>query len=332
MSVLVAMDLGTSCTSVYKQGFGLVLREPTIAAASKSGGEWYYGQDAKRLIGKTTESLSIIFSVCEGTVVDVEAASKLIRHFLSKVIKKSFFKQSVTLLLTVPCGLLPEERAYLEEAAFRAGIREVYLIEAPIASALGAGEHIDKDAPLFVADIGGGVTDIAAVSLEGIISGCSLNVGGGNIDTGIIDYLKEEHGLKVGLLSAEKIKVQIASLYPNDNTSMMINGRSVETGSPESMLLSSKNINPILEYFYGKILDAMEAVLNSLPPEVCAEVSERGAYLCGGASSVLGFDKFAYKRLQIPVKICDEPSYTTILGAGRILADRKLFEKYAGLR
>ena len=326
------MDLGTSHTSIYKQGFGLVLREPTVAAADKSSGERYYGQDAKKLIGKTTENLSIIFPVFEGMVVDVDAASGLIRHFLSKVVKKTFFKQSITLLMTIPCGLAAQERESFEEAAFKAGVREVYLMESPIASAIGFDEHIDKDAPLFVADIGGGNTDMAVVSLEGIISGCSLSVGGNNIDTGIIDYLKGEYGLRVGLLSAEKIKVQIASLYPNDNTSMMISGRSASTGSPESMLLSAKNVNPILEYYYGKIMDAMESVLNSLPPEISAEVSERGVFLCGGGSSVLGLDKFVYKRLQIPVRIADEPSYVTILGAGKILADRKMFEKFAGLK
>ena len=332
MSVLIAIDLGTSYTSIYKQGFGLVLREPTVAAVRKNADEKYFGQDAKKLIGKTTENLSIVFPVFEGMVVDVEAASGLIRHFLSKVVKKTFFRQPITLLMTVPCGLEAEERKIFEEAAFSAGVREDYLIESSIASAMGFDEHVDKDSPLFVADIGGGDTEVAVVSLEGIISGCSLNVGGNNVDTGIIDYILHEYGLKVGLLSAEKIKVQIASLYSNDNTSMMISGRSAETGSPESMLLSAKSINHILEYYYGKIIDAMEAALNSLPPEISADVSERGIYLCGGASSVLGLDKFIYKRLQIPVKISQEPSYTPILGAGKILGDRKLFEKFTGLK
>lgn len=332
MSTLIAMDLGTSYTSIYKQGNGLVLREPTVAAARKNAGERYFGQDAKKLIGKTTENLSIIFPVFEGAVADVEAASGLIKHFLSKVIKKTFFKQSIVLLLTIPCGLKAKERQSFEEAAFMAGVREVYLMESPVASAMGFDEQMDKDTPIFVADIGGGNTDVAVVSLEGIISGCSINIGGNSIDTGIIDYIMEEYGLKVGLLSAEKIKVQIASLYPNDNTSMMINGRSVSTGSPESMLLSAKNINSILEYFYGKILDAMEAVLNSLPPEISAEVIERGVCLCGGGSAVLGLDKFIYRRLQIPVKIANEPAYTTILGAGKILADKKMFEKLTGLK
>lgn len=332
MSVLIAMDFGTSYTSIYKQGEGLVLREPTVVAVKNGGEECFFGQEAKKLIGKTTENISIIFPIFEGVIVNANSATELIKYFMSKVVKKSFFKQHIKLLITVPCGLALEEKAKYEEAAAKAGINEIFLLDSPIASALGLNEYMDNSTSLFIVDIGGGITDISVVSMAGIITGCSLAIGGNNVDTGIIDFIIDEYGLKTGLLTAEKIKIQIGSLYPNDNTSMMINGRSTETGNPESMLLTSKSINSIIEYYYGKILDVVEATVNSLPPEISGDIRERGIVLCGGGSGVLGLDKFFYKRLSIPVKVISEPMYTCILGAGKVIADNKLFNKLTGLK
>lgn len=328
----IAIDMGTSFTSVYKKGAGLVLREPTVAAIKNSGsGESFYGSEAKKLIGKTTENISIFFPVFEGMIVNFDSAVQLLKYFISKVIEKTFFKPRCKLLMTVPCGLPPEEKQKYEKAAVKAGFRNVNIADAPMAAALGLNEHIDYSTPLLLADIGGGTTDIAAVTLSGIISGCSLGIGGNNVDTGIIDFILDEYGIKIGLLTAEKIKVQIGSLYINDNTSMMINGRAADTGNPVSMLLTSKNINTIIEYYYGRILDVAEAAINSLPSEVSAEIREKGLFLCGGGSSMLGIDNYFYKRLRIPVKVTEEPSYACILGAGKILADKALFEKLTGL-
>lgn len=332
MAELYAIDLGTSYSSVYKLGEGLVLREPTVAAVKNGGEECFFGTQAKKLIGKTTDNINIIFPIFEGIIENVNAATSLIKYFLSKVIKKTFFRKHNKLVMTVPCGIQPEEKLKYEQAAAAAGIREVLLVEQPIACAYGTDEYMDSSSPIFIADIGGGVTDIAAVSSAGIITGCTLSIGGNNVDTGIIDYIISEYSIKTGLLTAEKIKIQIGSLYPNDNTSMMINGRAVESGNPESMLLSSKNINAIIEYYYSKILDVTESVIKSLTPEVSAEVKERGVFLCGGGSYMPGIEKYFYKRLMIPVRVLPEPSYTLINGAGRILSDSKLLNKLAGLK
>lgn len=331
MPTTIAIDLGTSFTSIYKQGEGLVLREPTVVAV-KNEGMSFFGQEAKRLIGKTTDNISIIFPVFEGVIVDFNAATELIKYFLSKVVKKTFFPQHIKLLMTVPCGILPEEKKKYEEAAIKAGIREVLLLDLPIACGLGLNEPIDNYSPLFIVDIGGGKTDVAAITMTGIINGCTLSIGGNNVDTGIIDYIISEYKIKTGLLTAEKIKIQIGSLYPNDNTSMMINGREADTGKPVSMLLTSKNINAILEYYYGKILDVTESVIKSLPPEVSGDVKEKGIFLCGGASNVPGLDKFFYKKLLIPVKVVTEPMYSCILGAGKIISDSKLLNKLTGIK
>jgi rod shape-determining protein MreB len=332
MSINIAVDLGTSYTSIYKQGEGLVLREPTAVAVKNGGEESFFGQQAKKLIGKTAENISILFPVFEGMITNKNAAAQLLKYFLSKVIKKTFFTQRIKLVMTVPCGIPAEEKLKYEEAAHAAGIREVLLIDSPLAISAGIGEYIDNYSPVFFVDIGGGKSEIAAVSSAGIISGCTLGIGGNNADTGIIDYIINEHGIKVGLLSAEKIKIQIGSFYPGDNASMMVNGRSVSSGKPESILLSSKNINSILDYYYSKILDVAEASIKALPPEVSGEIKERGVFLCGGASLIPGIDNYFYKRLQIPVKAANEPSYTCITGAGRILSDTKLLNRLAGIK
>ncbi|MDD4003350.1 MAG: rod shape-determining protein [Clostridia bacterium] len=330
MSVTIAIDMGTSYTTVYKQGEGLVLFEPTVAAVKENGNESFFGSEAKKLIGKTSENISIIFPIFEGVIVNLKAASELLKYFKSKITEKSFFPQRIKLLMTTPCGLNTQDKLNYEKAATNAGFKEVYLLDCPIACAVGISEHMDNYTPIFLADIGGGVTDIAVVNMSGIITGSSLAIGGNNVDTGIIEFLINEHGIKTGLLSAEKVKTEIGSLYPNDNTSMMIGGREAG-GNPTSMLVTSKNINGIIEYYYQKILDVAEETLKSLPPEISADVMERGIFLCGGGSSVLGIDRFFYKTLKIPVSIVNEPIYTCITGLSKIITDKKMFEKYTGL-
>lgn len=329
----LAIDLGTSYTTIYKKGAGLVLHEPTVAAisGSENGKNMFFGSEAKRLIGKTSENTTVVFPVFEGVIVNFNAAVGLIKNFLEKVLQKSFFKPNIRALISCPCGLPAEEKLKLEDAATQAGIREVNIIDAPMSGALGLGVPLSGSTPVFITDIGGGTTDAAVLTLSGIITGCSVSVGGNNVDTGIIDFISQNYGLKIGLLTAEKIKTQIGSLYKNDNTSMMISGTSASTGTPESMLLTSKNINPIIEFYYDKILDVLESILNSLPPEVSAEVRAAGLYIYGGGSLVPGLDKYFYKRLQIPLAIAEEPAYCNILGCGKLLFDNKLMQKLTGL-
>lgn len=330
---LLALDLGTSYTSVYKEGDGLIFYEPTVIAVKNKGEEYCFGREAKKLIGKTSENVSIIFPVFEGVIVDFDACVKLIKYIKSKVVEKTFFPQRVKLLMTVSCGISVEEKLNYEKAAIKAGFNEVFLLDCPLSSAMGLNDYVINDyTPVFIADIGGGVTDLAVLNMSGIISGSSLTVGGNNVDTGIIDYIIGDCNIKTGLLTAEKIKNEIGSLYPNDNNSMMISGRDVKNGSPSSMLISSKNINNIIEYYYEKILDVAESMLNALPPEVSADVIDRGIYLCGGGSNVLGIERYFYKRLKIPVIVAKEPYHASIMGAGKIISDKKLFEKFTGLR
>lgn len=329
----LAIDIGTSYTTIYRKGAGLVLREPTVAAVKMFNGDrqYFFGTEAKRLIGKTTENTTVIFPVFEGVIVNFDAVVLLIKYFISKVTEKTFFKPRYKLLISVPCGLKAEEKLQYEKAANKAGFRDVNLVDAPLADALGLNLAMDYATPVFLADIGGGTTDVAVVTMSGIISGCSISIGGNNVDTGIIDFIADQYKIKIGLLTAEKIKVQVGSLYSNDNTSMMISGTSVLTGNPESMLLTAKNINPIIEFYYDKIIDIIESILVTLPPEVSGEVRESGIHLCGSGSLVLGLDKYIYKRLQIAAIIVDEPSYCNILGCGKLLADTKLYQKLTGL-
>lgn len=320
----LAIDLGTSFTSVFQKGSGVVLREPTVAVIGENEKLLAVGEQAKRLIGKTQPGQKVVFPVTEGMISAPCTAARMLEQFLLRVVPDHLSRPRIKALLCLPCGSSAEDRAAFEETAYDAGIREVLLVESPICTALGLGVPLSSDSPIMVVDIGGGKTDIAVVSKAGMLAGCTLSLGGNHVDMAIVDYVEGEFGFRIGLQTAEKAKTEIASLYLNDTSATLISGMESTLQSPRSMALTAQMIYDILEYCYGNIVDKVSDVLATLPSEVAGDISRRGIYLCGGASAVAGLGKIMSKVLKIPVITVEEPGLCTIVGAGKLLASKEL--------
>ena len=320
----LAIDMGTSFTSVFQKGAGLVLREPSVAVTGEEERLLAVGEQAKRLIGKTQPGQKVVFPVTEGMISAPATAARMLEQFLLRVVPDHLSRPRIKALLCIPCGSSAQDRASFEETACDAGIREVLLVESPVCTALGLGVPLSSDSPIMVVDIGGGKTEIAVVSKAGMLAGCTVSIGGNNADIAIVDYVEGEFGFRVGLQTAEKAKIEVASLYLNDTSATLIGGMESSTQAPRSMVLTSRMIYDILEYCYGNIVEKVSDVLATLPSEVAGDVSRRGIYLCGGASAVAGLGKIMSKVLKIPVITVEEPALCTVMGAGKLLASREL--------
>lgn len=328
MSVInLAIDMGTSMTNIYQLGSGVVLSEPSVVAVSSAEREVKaVGLDAKRLIGKTAENTSIIFPVSEGLISDENMAVVMLSYFLKKIQAKGFMKK-IRAAVSVPCGLESVE-LYKFAAVLRAcGIRDFDFIENPICCALGMNVPLTEFSPCFTIDMGGGCTNIAALSLDGIIAGMSVNMGGGNVDAQIIDYIAYKYNLKIGLLTAERVKMQIGSLLENDATSAVINGRDVETGRPRSVSLTAAELFPPLKVYYDKTIEMAWKVMKKLPAEVSAEIRHAGLYVTGGCSAVAGLDYYVKEKLEMEINLCEAPETSAVTGAGILLGNYKLLDK-----
>lgn len=323
----IAVDFGNAQTKIYKLGAGLVLSEPTVAVVSDSENTKarVIGTEAKKLIGKTASDTKIIFPVLEGEIVSEKVASKTLSEFLKKT--KSTSILGVKAVMSVPCGANANFLKKLESVATDAGITHVDFVEAPILSALGQGLTLTDVSPYFIIDMGAGNTNIAAVSLEGIIAGISVNIGGNNIDTAIIDYLADAYGLQVGIITAEKLKIQVGSLVENDTLATVVNGRDVLTGKPRSISVKASDIKCVLEKYYDKIVSLSLKVLAKLPPEVSAEIRHAGIYVSGGSASVYGLEEYFTKKFSMQVTVAENPSSSVVFGGGVIGANQKLLDK-----
>lgn len=327
-TIKIGVDLGTSDTKIYSVGSGIVLNEPTVTALSQDGaGEIKaVGLEAKKLIGKTAENTKIVFPVFEGEVVNETLATEMLSRFLKKTKCKKNFSSTVA-VFSVPCGMEEVQIKKLSRVAERAGIASSYFVEVPILSAIGMNIPLTESTPCFLIDMGGGTTNVAALSLDGVIAGISVSLGGKNIDTRLIDYIADAYGLQIGLLTAERIKTQIGSLYEADTLSTVVNGRDLETGRPRSIVLKAVDIfKPISEY-YDKIFSIASSVLAKLPPEVSAEIRHAGIYISGGGASVAGLEEYYRKKFNMAINIAEEPSLSVVLGLGATVASTELLKK-----
>lgn len=333
----IAIDLGTSYTSIYLKGEGLVLREPSVVVASggASGGARSIkaiGIEAKKLIGKTPENTTVIFPIFEGAVVNANVATIMLDYFLQKLMPGKIARPKFRALVNIPCGLNSSERKLFESVIYSGGVKEAIFLESPIASAFGCNAPMTRSEPCLVVDIGGGTTDIGVLNLGGVIAGCSVGIGGNNVDTGIIDHVADTFSLKIGLLSAERAKTQAGSLFLNDTTSALVNGRDIISFNPRSEILDARSLIDVIEYYYYRVLDVVESVIHSLPEEVAAEIQHSGVYICGGASQIAGLDKAFKKYLNLDVNIAEEPSYSAILGAGQLLSQSDLLKAFTSVK
>ncbi len=324
----IAIDFDSSKTNIYMLGQGLVLSEPTVATVSTNGKMTVkaVGYDANKLIGKTVDNIKIVFPVFEGEIANKEVAVGLLTEFLRKIDIKSKLA-SVHAVMSVPCGITPEMLIKYEEVAKAVGISKVYFIESPILCAFGQQIPLTESCPCFMIDMAGGTTSIAVLTLDGIISGLSVNFGTYKICTNIIDYIAEMYGIQIGLQTAERIKKEICSVNEDDALSMTISGRNVESGVPKTMTIRAMDIVKPVKNFYDSIIDIAMSVIVKLPPEVSSEIRHVGICLAGDGAMTYGLDKYFADRFGMHVKVADHADMVCALGGGFALGNRSLLNR-----
>ncbi len=326
----LAIDFDSVYTNIYMLGGGLVLSEPTVAAVSQGekGEVKAIGEDARRLIGKTAKNTKIVFPVFEGEIVNEKVAIGTLKAFLNKIGVKSALS-GCQAIFSVPCGVTAEMIEKYNNVAKGCGISKVNYVEAPILSALGQRIPLNDSSPCFIIDMGGGTTNIAAVSLDGVIAGISVNFGGNKITTDIIDYIADSHGLQIGLLTAEKLKNETGSLDRNDELSAVVNGRDLKTGAPRAISIKASDIFEPVSRYFDKIAELSLSVLKKLPPEVSAEIRNAGIYVAGGASSVYGLSRYYGEKFGMKVNVAENGLMSVALGGGVAIGDSALLKKIA---
>lgn len=325
--IKLAIDLGSSVTKIFKIGSGVVLAEPScVAVAAGSNTVKAIGEDAKRLIGKTAEFTTIVFPVFEADIVNEGMAAIMLSYFLKKVGISPSQAKRCEVLFGVPCGAQDELLDKYSRLADACRIGAVNFVEVPFLAAFGQNLSLSETNPSFIIDIGGGSTNIAAFSLDGVIAGISLNLGGGNIDSQIIDHVADSFNLKIGLLTSEKLKTTVASLYTNDKESMVINGRDITMGRPRSVAVSSADIYEPVKVFADKVVEYAGLILSKLPAEVSAAIWHSGIYLSGGGAKIIGMDDYLSRALQMDINLSDEPQMAVILGGGRTIGYDDILE------
>jgi rod shape-determining protein MreB len=325
----LAIDLGTANTVVYVRGKGIVLNEPSVVAIARSNGGppkvLAVGKEAKDMLGKTPGNIAAIRPMRDGVIADFTATEAMLKYFIQKVNNRQHFVKS-RLVISVPAGITDVERKAVREAAEAAGVREVYLIEQPMAAAIGAGLPVQEPRGNMIVDIGGGTTDVAVISLGGIVNYVTLKVAGDKMDDSIIQYVRRRHNILVGERTAEVIKQTLGSAYPlPEERTMEIKGRDLISGVPKSIAITSQDIRDSLADVVRGILEAVKATLEKTPPELSGDISERGLVLAGGGAMLTGLDEVLREELGIPVVVSDQPLLAVVNGAGKVLEDLPTF-------
>lgn len=324
----IAIDLGSVNTVIYQLGSGVVLSEPSVVALSVSGKSSIraVGSEAKKLIGKTAETTKIVFPIVEGEIADIKNATAMTENFLNKITLRKLSLRPKA-LVSVPCGIENDEIKKYAKVLSGAGVYNADFVESPILTALGLGIPVSESTPCFIIDVGGGTTNIAAVSLDGVIAGVNVNMGGRNVDAMIINRIADLFGLRIGMLTAEKIKTQIASLIEGDATRTVINGRDIESGKPRSVSVSASDVLLPVAAFFDKIFEIASMVMAKLPAEVSAEIRRSGVYFSGGVSRLPGLDGYFRENMAIRANVFEDPEMTAAIGGGILLGNEKLLKK-----
>ena len=320
----VGIDLGTANILVYVKGKGIVLREPSVVAVDKDTGKILaIGEEARDMIGRTPGNIEAIRPLRDGVIADYEMTESMIRHFLEKVIGRSFlFRPKV--MICVPTGVNAVEKRAVQEAAEQAGAKKTELIEEPIAAALGAGLDISEPVGSMVVDIGGGTCDVAVISLGGIVCGESLRVAGDKFNSDIEFYIKKEYNLMIGERTSEKIKIEIGAAYPGArNKSMNVSGRDIVSGLPKVITVASDEIAAALHDSVESIAICVKSVLERTPPELAADIMDHGIVLTGGGSMLYGLADLIRKETNIPTLLADDPLNCVALGTGKAIESGK---------
>ena len=315
----IGIDLGTASILVYIKGKGVVLREPSVVAIDKNTGKLLkVGTDAQKMLGRTPGNIVAIRPLREGVISDYDMTERMLREFIRKVTSFRLFKPRV--VICVPSGITEVEERAVIDAGVQAGARKVYLIEEPLAAAIGAGIDITQPDGHMVVDIGGGTADIAVISLSGVVESASIKIAGDQLNEAVVKYMRRKHNLLVGERTAEEMKKQIGCVFPKDEEETMdVKGRCLLTGLPKVVTVSSTEMMDAFEEPVERIMEAIHSVLERTPPELVADVSTNGIIMTGGGSLVYGFDKLVTARTGIHTTVADDAISCVVLGTGKSL-------------
>lgn len=318
----LGIDLGTANTLVYARDRGIVIQEPTVVALNTRTQEILaIGEEALRMLGKTPPYIQAIRPLADGVISDFEVSERLLKHFIEKVHKETFtIFPRPRVVIGIPLEVTEVERKAVEDAALHAGAREVHLIEEPIAAAVGARLPIQESSGHFIVDVGGGTTEVAVISLGGVVVSRSVRIGGTEMDEAIIQYVRDRMNVLIGEQTAEEVKRKIGTASaPDESLSMEVKGRDLITGLPREIILSDSDVRDALSRTVNVILDAIHSTLEITPPELSSDIFRRGILLTGGGSLLRGLDTYIRDREHIPVTVADDPLTTVVRGTGIVL-------------
>lgn len=324
----LAVDLGTANTLIYVKGKGIVCSEPSVVAINNDTKEILaVGSEAKSMLGRTPANIVAIRPMKDGVISNFEVTEKMLRYFITKVNnKKSFVRPRI--IVAVPSGVTQVEKRAVKDSAIQAGAREVYIVEEPMAAAIGAGLPIQEPSGNMIVDIGGGTTEVAVISLSGIVYANSVRVGGDEMDEAIVNYIKRNYNLLIGTSTAEKIKMEIGSAYRlEEEMSIEIKGRDLLNGIPKTVEITDSEIREALSDAVSKIVDAVKSALEKTPPELSADIVDRGIVLSGGGALLKGLDKKLAEETGLPIIVADDPLKAVAYGAGKVLDELDLLKK-----
>ncbi len=326
----LAIDLGTANTLVYVRGKGIVLTEPSVVAVRKddrgSNRVVAVGKDAKMMLGKTPGNITAIRPMKDGVIADFEVAEAMLRHFIQKVHnRRNLIRPRV--IICIPSGVTQVEKRAVRESAESAGAHEVYLIEEPMAAAIGAGLPITEPVCNMVVDIGGGTTEVAVISLAGIVYSRSVRVGGDKMDMAVLHHIKRKYNLLIGERTAELIKTTIGNAYPMGETeTMVIKGRDLVTGIPKTVEVNSDEIRESIQEQIDSILETIKIALEQTPPELAGDIVDRGIVLTGGGALLKNLDHFLRLQTGLPIMLTEDPLSTVVIGSGKALEDIEILK------
>ncbi len=316
----LGIDLGTANTLVYAEGRGIVLREPSVVAVdSETGTDLAVGEEAQRMLGRTPASITAIRPLRDGVIADYDLTQAMLRYFISKASSKRFAFRRV--VVGIPSGVTEVERLAVIEACRKAGAGQAFVIEEPMAAAIGSGLPVSEPTGSLIVDIGGGTTEVAIISLAGIVAARSIRVAGDELDEAVANYVRRAFNLYIGERSAEKAKIEVGAAYPLETElTTEVRGRDLVTGLPRSCVISSEDVRVAIQDQLAAIVEAVKLTLETSPPELSADIIHRGIFLAGGGALLRGLDRLISDETGIPVLIANDPLGCVVLGAGRVLA------------
>jgi rod shape-determining protein MreB len=324
----VAIDLGTANTLVFVKGNGIVLNEPSVVAIDQVSRKLYaVGMEAKQMLGKTPDHISAVRPMKDGVIADFQITEMMLREFIRKSQKKKLFIRP-RIVIAVPSGITEVEKRAVRDSAEHAGAREVFLIAEPIAAAIGVGLPVDKPSGNMIIDIGGGTTEIAVIALDGIVANSSIRVGGDELDEAIVNYVKRTYNLLIGEQTAEFIKLKIGTAIKLEKPlEMEVKGRDLVAGIPKILKLTSEEIRDAISEPISQIVEALKSALEQTPPELAADIVDRGIVMTGGGALLRGLDILLKEETNLPINVVDDPLLCVVLGAGKVLDNVHLYDR-----